>query len=82
MILWRHLDDQKERWVYHPTQADAANELRRMSVVNCANQTSRRFYAYHRKLEKCEVWQPASKQAMAEVMNLVEQGKDIQWLMS
>ena len=82
MILWRHLDDQKNKWVYHPTRADAANELQRLSRVNCANYTSRRFYAHHRKLEKCEVWQPGSKQAMAELMNTVAAGKDIQWLMS
>ena len=80
MILWRHLDDKKEKWVYHATKAKAERELERLSIVNCATVYSRKHYCARRHLERADVWQPDSASAMAMLMNKVETGEEIKWL--
>ena len=81
MILWRHLDDQKEFWVYHATRADAERELERLSIVNCGTIHSRRFYTHHRQLERVDIVLPSSKNRLAKMMNKVERKEDVQWVM-
>jgi len=81
MILWRHLDDQKEFWVYHATRADAERELERLSIVNCGTVHSRRFYTHHRQLERVDIVLPSSKNRLAKMMNKVERKEDVQWVM-
>lgn len=80
MILWRHLDDKKEFWVYHATKADAERELERLSIVNCANASSRMFYCRQRRLDRVDVVEPDNKRSMAKLMNRVERNEEIQWL--
>ena len=80
MILWRHLDDRKEFWVYHATKADAERELERLSIVNCANSSSRTFYCRQRRLDRVDVVEPDNKRSMAKLMNRVERKEEIQWL--
>jgi hypothetical protein len=80
MILWRHLDDKKEFWVYHATKADADRELERLSIVNCANASSRTFYCRQRRLDRVDVVEPDNKRSMAKLMNRVERKEEIQWL--
>ena len=80
MILWRHLDDKKEFWVYHATKADAERELERLSIVNCANASSRMFYCRQRRLDRVDVVEPDNKCSMAKLMNRVERKEEIQWL--
>jgi hypothetical protein len=80
MILWRHLDDKKEFWVYHATKADAERELERLSIVNCANASSRTFYCRQRRLDRVDVVEPDNKRSMAKLMNRVERKEEIQWL--
>lgn len=80
MILWRHLDDLRQKWVYHATKADADRQLERLSIVGCANATSRTFYVNQRQLERVDVYQPDGKIAMAKIMNDVENKRQIQWL--
>jgi hypothetical protein len=80
MILWRHLDDKKEFWVYHATKADAERELERLSIVNCANASSRMFYCRQRRLDRVDVVEPDNKRSMAKLMNRVERKEEIQWL--
>ena len=80
MILWRHLDDKKEFWVYHATKADADRELERLSIVNCANASSRAFYCRQRRLDRVDVVEPDNKRSMAKLMNRVERKEEIQWL--
>jgi hypothetical protein len=80
MILWRHLDDKKEFWVYHATKADAERELERLSIVNCANSSSRMFYCRQRRLDRVDVVEPDNKRSMAKLMNRVERKEEIQWL--
>jgi len=80
MILWRHLDDQKEFWVYHATRADAERELERLSIVNCGTVHSRRFYCHHRHLERVDIVLPSSKNRLAKMMNKVERKEDVQWV--
>jgi arginine repressor len=80
MILWRHLDDKKEFWVYHATKADAERELERLSIVNCANASSRMFYCRQRRLNRVDVVEPDNKRSMAKLMNRVERKEEIQWL--
>lgn len=80
MILWRHLDDKKEFWVYHATKAEADRELERLSIVGCANASSRTFYCRQRRLERVDVFMPDSKACMAKLMNRVERKENIQWL--
>jgi arginine repressor len=80
MILWRHLDDKKEFWVYHATKADADRELERLSIVNCANASSRMFYCRQRRLDRVDVVEPDNKRSMAKLMNRVERKEEIQWL--
>jgi hypothetical protein len=81
VILWRHLDDQKEFWVYHATRADAERELERLSIVNCATVHSRRFYTHHRQLERVDIVLPSSKIRLAKMMNKIERKEDVQWVM-
>lgn len=80
MILWRHLDDKKEFWVYHATKAEADRELERLSIVGCANASSRTFYCRQRRLERVDVFMPDSKACMAKLMNRVERKENIKWL--
>lgn len=80
MKIWRHLSDDKQRFVYHPTRATAQRELERLSVVSCANVTSRSFYIDQRHLESVEVYTPDSKLSVARLMNKVEAGEQVQWL--
>ena len=80
MILWRHLDDRKEFWVYHATKDDAERELERLSIVNCANSSSRTFYCRQRRLDRVDVVEPDNKRSMAKLMNRVERKEEIQWL--
>jgi len=80
MILWRHLDDKKQFYVYHATKAEADRELERLSIVGCANASSRTFYCRQRRLERVDVFMPDSKACMAKLMNKVERKEDIQWL--
>jgi hypothetical protein len=80
MILWRHLDDKKEFWVYHATKADAERELERLSIVNCANASSRMFYCRQRRLDRVDVVEPDNKRSMAKLMKRVERKEEIQWL--
>ena len=35
MILWRHLNNDKSLWVYHPTKEDADKALERMAIEYC-----------------------------------------------
>ena len=80
MILWRHLDDKKEFWVYHATKAEADRELERLSIVGCANASSRAFYCRQRRLERVDVFMPDSKACMAKLMNRLERKENIEWL--
>ena len=80
MILWRHLDDPKENWVYHANRDVADKELERLAIVNCGTVASRRFYCHERHLERVDVWTPDSKRSLARMMNKVERGEEIQWL--
>lgn len=80
MILWRHLDDKKEFWVYHATKADADRELERLAIVNCATVSSRTFYCRERHLERADVFEPDGKIMMAKLMNRIERKEEIQWL--
>jgi hypothetical protein len=80
MIIWRHLSNCKQHWVYHATKKDADRELERLSIVNCANATSRTFYCDQRHLERVDVWSPDSKQSLARLMNKIEQKEEIEWL--
>lgn len=81
MILWRHLDDKKEFWVYHANKKDAERELERLSIVNCATVQSRRFYCHQRHLERVDVWMPYNKLSLAWMMNKVERKEEVKWLM-
>ena len=80
MILWRHLDDKKEFWVYHATKAEADRELERLSIVGCANASSRTFYCRQRRLERVDVREIDGKTQMAKLMNKVERKENIEWL--
>lgn len=81
MKVWRHLSANKQQYVYHPTKKDADRELERLSIVNCANASSRSFFVDQRHLEVVNVWVPDSKASIARMMNKIEAGEEIQWLM-
>ena len=80
MKVWRHLSADKQRYVYHATKKDADRELERLSIVNCANATSRSFFVDQRHLEIVNVRVPDSKSSVARLMNKMEAGEEIQWL--
>ena len=80
MILWRHLDDKKEFWVYHANKYQAERELERLSIVGCANASSRTFYCRQRRLERVDIREIDGKTQMAKLMNKVERKEDIEWL--
>lgn len=80
MILWRHLDDKKEFWVYHANKYEAERELERLSIVGCANASSRTFYCRQRRIERVDVREIDGKTQMAKLMNKVERKESIEWL--
>jgi len=81
MKVWRHLSADKQHYVYHATKKDADRELERLSIVNCANASSRSFFVDQRHLEMVNVRVPDSKLSIARMMNKIETGGEIQWLM-
>ena len=80
MILWRHLDDKKEFYVYHANKCQAERELERLSIVGCANASSRTFYCRQRRIERVDVREIDGKTQMAKLMNKVEREENIEWL--
>lgn len=80
MILWRHLNNDKSLWVYHPTKEDADKALERMAIEYCPNHSSRRVYYFQRRLERVDVVERIGKASMAKLMNRIERGEEVQWL--
>lgn len=80
MILWRHLDAEKQHWVYHANRADAECCLNEMAKQDGGNDSSRKFYRHQRRLGRVDIIERTGKVSMANMMNKIERGEPVRWL--
>ena len=80
MILWRHRDETDSGWVYYPTKTSAGLGMSKHMQRYKMNTKERGEYVDWAQLEKVDVWHPDSKQAMAKLLNKLENGSSIKWV--